>query len=184
MEKLNDDGGQILTGLKITDFSTDALVKLLKLYGKLYLAADGFWYLTVKERMSNEEALACDIQVWDKLCRYEMKCITEQMGIQGNDVATLMKAIQLTPWFWSMDYDIEIKGRNYAMYTVTRCSTLEALEKEGEGRESQICKIAEPRMLKCYASFFNPAIEITCLQAPPRKSRDGICCRWRFTLNS
>ena len=184
MKKLNDDGGQILTGLKAADLSTDELVKLLKLYGKLYMAVDGFWYLAVKERMSNEEALACDIQVWDKLCRYEMKRITEQMGIRGNDVATLMKAIQLTPWCWNMDYEIEIKDRNCAMYTVTRCSTLEALEKEGEGRESQICKIAEPRMLKCYASFFNPDIEITCLQAPPRKSRDGICCRWRFTLDS
>ena len=182
MEKLNDYNGQIIPDLKFTDFSPDALVRLLKLYSKLYVAVDGFWYLTVKERMGNDEALDCDIQVWERLCQYEMKKVTEQFNIQGNDIVALMKAIQMTPWFWNMEYKMEIQDHSSAVYTVTRCSTLEALVKEGEGREHQICKIVEPRVLKSYASFFNPDIEITCLQEPPPKSGDGICCQWKFTL--
>ena len=182
MEKLNDYSGQLKPYLKFTDFSTEGLVKLLKLYSKLYTVVDGFWYLTVKERMGNDEALACDIQVWEKLCRYEMKKATEQFNIQGNDVVALMKAMQVTPWYWNMEYKMEIQDHRSAMYTVTRCSTLEALVKEGEGREHQICKIVEPRLLKGYASFFNPDIEITCLKEPSLESNDGICCQWKFAL--
>jgi len=157
---------------------------LLTLYAKLSAALDGFWYLTVKERASNEEALACDIGAWGKYCNYEMKRITQQLNIRGSDVTALMKAIQVTPWFWNTEHKIEIKNQNTAILTVTRCSTLSALEKEGEGRENEICNIFEPKVLKEYASFFNTDIEVKCLKSPPRKSRDEICCQWEFTCDN
>ena len=59
---------------------------------------------------------------------------------------------------------------------------LEALEKEGGGRESQICRMVEPQVFKGYASFFNPRIETKPLKLPPRKRKDGICCQWEFKL--
>ena len=58
------------------------------------------------------------------------------------------------------------------MLTVTYCPTLDALEEEGEGREDEICNIVEPKILKAYASFFNPDIEVKCLKSPPRKSSE------------
>ena len=156
MEKLNDYSGQFIPDLKPGDFSAGALSELLGLYSRLYAAVDGFWYLAVKERIDNEEALACDLWVWEKLCRYEMKKIVAQLNIQGNDVVALMKALQLVPWSQNMECEIEIKNQNSAVYTVKRCRTLEALEKEGEGRELKICRTVEPGILKCYASYFNP----------------------------
>ncbi len=182
MEKISN-GEQPFPGLEFSRLSRDRLTDLLRLYAKLYVALDGFWYLTIKERISNQEALACDIQVWEKICRYEMKNITKQLDIRGNDVFALMKAIQLTPWFLYMRYKIDIKNHNNATLTITRCPTLEALEKEGEGRENEICRIVEPVVLKCYASFFNPHIEIKCLKVPPRKSKDEDCCQWEFTCD-
>ena len=182
MKKLNDYSGEFLPDLKPEDFSHDMLVELLRVYSQLYIAMDGFWYLSAMERSGNEEALACDLQVWEKVCKYEMTKITRHLNIQGNDVVTLMKAMQLTPWFRKIKCEVNIKNNNNATLTVTHCPTLEALEKEGDGRESQICRIVEPKVFKGYASFFNPGIEPTPLKLPPRKSKDGISCQWEFKL--
>ena len=181
MKKLTDYSGQFLPDLKFSDFSSDTLAQLSGLYCKLYMALDGFWYLTVKDRASNEEALASDIRTWERLAKYEMAKITKELNIQGNDVIALMKAMQFTPWFQHTAYKIKIENQNTAMLTITRCRTLDALEKEGEGRENEICKIVEPIVFKLYASFFNPDIEVKCLKSPPRKSKDEICCQWEFT---
>lgn len=68
------------------------------------------------------------------------------------------------------------------MMTVTYCPTLDALEKEGQDRENEICNIVEPAIFKCYAAFFSPTIEVKCLKSPPRKSKDDeVCCIWEFT---
>ena len=182
MKKLDDYSGEFLPDLKLSDFSSDTLAELLALYGKLYIALDGSWYLAVKERVSNEEALACDIMTWERACKYEMAKVTKQLNIQGNDVTALMKAIQTTPFLQQMQFEIEVKNHNNAVLTVTYCPTLNALEKEGEGREDEICNLVDRKVYRYYASFFNPDIKIECLKTPPRKSKDEICCQWEFKL--
>ena len=112
MEKLNDYSGEFLPELEFSDFSSDTLAQLLALYCKLYMALDGFWYLTTKERVGNEEALACDIQTWERHSKYEMAKITKQLNIQGNDVVAVMKAIQITPWKQQTQLEIEVKNTN------------------------------------------------------------------------
>ena len=109
MGKLNDYSGELVPDLKLSDFSSDTLAQLLALYARLYMALDGFWYLTIKERLGNQEALACDIGTWEKLCPYEMAKLTKLLNIQGNDVTALIKAMQVTPWFWNTKYDIEVE---------------------------------------------------------------------------
>ncbi len=181
MKKLSDYSGEFLPDIKLSDFSPDTLAQLLKLYAKLYIAMDGLWYLTLKERLGDKEALACDIQVWERNCKYEMARIKRQLKIRGNDVVALMKAFQLCPWCLRMEFDIKIKDKNSAVFTVTYCPTLDALEQEDGGREEEICKLVEPRIMKAYASFFDPDIQVKCLKSPPRKSKDDICCQWEFT---
>jgi len=171
LNKLTDYSGEFRPDVKLSDFSPDTLAELLKLYARLYIAMDGIWYLTLKQRVGDKEALACDIQVWERTPKYEMA-----------RVIALMKAFQLCPWCLLMKFDIEIRNKNNALFTVTYCPTLDALEQEGKGRENEICNIVEPRIMKAYASAFNPDIEVKCLKSPPRKSRDDICCQWEFRL--
>jgi len=182
VERLGDYSGELLPELDLEDFSSETLRELLRLYSKLYMGLDGFWYLTVMEKFGNDAALDCDIKVWDKAGRYEMKNVTRQLNIQGNDAVAFMKALQLSPWYWTVKSQVEIVDPNTAILTVTDCPTLNALEKEGGGRENEICKIAEPIILKAYASFFNPDVEVTCLQSPPRESQDDIACKWQFKM--
>jgi hypothetical protein len=182
LPRLRDYSGEFRPELKLSDFSPTTLAQLSRLYLQLYVALDGFWYLIVKERLGNEEALACDIQAWERVCRYEMLKIKGGLKIQGDDVAALMKALQLCPWFQLMECRMEVKDRSYGLFTVSYCPTLAALEKEGEGRENEICTLVEPRILRAYAACFNPDIEVRCLKAPPRVNKDDICCRWEFSL--
>ena len=183
MQKLNDYSGEFIPNLKLDDFSANTLAELVALYSKLYMAMDGFWYLTIKERGNNEEAFACDLRTWERACKYEMAKITEQLNIQGDNVIALMKAVQMLPWYRQLQYEVDVKNDNAAVLTVSQCATLDALEKEGEGRENEICNVFEPIMFENYASFFNPDIKVKCLKSPPRKSKDGICCQWEFTCD-
>lgn len=172
----------MLPNLEFSNFSPDTLADLLTLYARLYMALDGFWYLTTKERVGNEEALACDIQTWERHAKYEMAKISKQLNIQGNDVISAMKSIQLTPWLRQTQFNIEVHGHNSAVLTVNHCPTLVALEREGEGRENEICSIVDRKLFREYASFFNPDIKVECLKLPPRKDKDEICCQWEFKL--
>ncbi len=83
MKKLSDYSGRFLPDLKPGDFSPDTLAQLLTLYSQLYIALDGFWYLVVKERAGDEEALACDLQAWERICKYEMAKIKRQLKNPG-----------------------------------------------------------------------------------------------------
>jgi len=180
--KQTDYSGDFIPNIKLSDFSYDALVDLLGLYCKFYWAMDGNWFLSIKEKAGNETALACDLTVLEKMANYEMAKITKTFNIAGNDVTALMKAIQLVPWYRQNQFEIDVKDEKGAILTITRCPTLEALEKEGKSRENEICHIIEPNVLKYYASFFNPSISIKCLKSPPRKSENDICCQWEFKL--
>ena len=182
MTRLSDYSGDPISDLELTNFSYDTLVELLKLYSRFYMALDGFWYLSVKESASNDQALACDIKVWEKMGKYELSKITKLLNIQGNDVAAFIKGMQISPWFRVIESKFELTNHNSAILTITNCPTLNALEREGEGREHQICHIVEPKVFENYASFFNPAIEVKCLKSPPRTSKDEVCCQWQFSL--
>lgn len=182
MKILRDYNGEFLPEMRLESFSKDTLIELLRLYARFYLAIDGFWYLSVKERSSNEEALACDLLAWESVVKYESKRLTKMMKIDGNDVAALVKTLQLSPWFWNLEYKLEVENRNQAMLTITHCPTLIALEEEGEGREESICNLVDTKVFKDYASFFSPGIEVKCLKSPPRKSKNEVCCQWEFKL--
>jgi hypothetical protein len=57
---LSDYSAGFNPDLRLEDFPKETLVRLLELYSRLLVTMDGFWYLSIKERVSNEEALACD----------------------------------------------------------------------------------------------------------------------------
>jgi len=60
LEGLSDYSTDFNPDLRFEDLSKETLVRLLELYSRLLVTLDGFWYLSIKERVSNEEALACD----------------------------------------------------------------------------------------------------------------------------
>jgi len=184
MELLQDYSGEFDPNLGFEKLSRDALIRLLEAYAKLFGAADGFWYLAVKEKFGNEAALDCDIKVWERGVKYQLDKTTRALNVQGNDVVSLMKGFQIDPWLQLSKYTVEVHNKDHAVLTITDCPTLSSLEREGEGREETICRVVEPIVFRKYAEYFDPNIEVQAVKLPPRKSTDEICCQWAFTLKT
>lgn len=184
MSEMQDYSGPFDPEFHHSKFSKETLLRLLKVYNEYMLRVDGFWYLAIMQRWGNDAAFECDQRVWEKAQLFEMKTISQIFNIHGNDVATVMKAIQVSPWMWIYQYTIDLKNRNHAIVTYQTCPTLFALEKEGTGREALICRELEPKILGTIAHYFNPAIEVRPLRVPPRIDYKDICCQWEFKLEN
>jgi len=182
VEELRDYSAEFDPNLRLEDFSKDILVGLLKLYSRLLVTLDGLWYLSVKERISNEEAMTCDKWVWERALRYMTQDIAELIKVPGKDVVDFMKVLQARPMHLVIEEKMEMINRNDVVLTVTHCPTLEALEREGEGREETHCELACSIMRRKHTELFNPDMEVRCLKLPPRESREEICCQWEYKL--
>jgi hypothetical protein len=182
--ELNDYSGPIRPNLRLEDFSKEALIRLIQVYSGLYHALDGFWYLSVKERFSNEDAVACDLWTWEKQRNRGLERLTDVMDIQGSDVSALVKAFQIDPWVWGVDYEIEVKNANNILLTYKECPTLQAFEREGKGREVVHCSVVEQKVLDSFAHYFNPNITVRSVKLPPRRCKADVACQWEFSLEN
>jgi hypothetical protein len=184
MTEITDYSGRFDSNFSHDNFKKETLLKLLKGYNEYMLRIDGFWYLTVMNKWGNDEAFDCDVKVWEKAQLFEMKTISGLLNIHGEDVETLMKYIQVSPWMWIYKYDIELKNPNHSVMSIFHCPTLISLEKEGTGREKLICQDLEPKIMGIMAHFFNPDIQVTGLKVPPRTNYSDMCCQWEFKINT
>ncbi len=183
MAGLSDYSGEFDPEFSHDNFSKDVLLKLLEAYREYILRIDGFWYLASMEKWGRDEAYDCDIKVWEKALPFELKAMTDTMNIHGNDVAAVMKYMQVNPWLSLCEYTINMKTHDHAILTKYTCPTLFALEKEGKGREKYQCQEISPWTFETISHFFNPKIEVTGLSVPPRTDCNDICCQWEFKLD-
>ncbi|MGB9903518.1 MAG: DUF6125 family protein [Desulfotomaculales bacterium] len=181
MEALRDDySGSFRPGISWDNFSRETLLAALKMYSSLFMAVDGFWFLSVKERFGDRTAMACDLWAWDKYIRYELKRITKLFKITGNDVESLLKAIQLSPWGGNLKFEAELRDKNHGFLRVIDCPTLQAIAKEGQGRENYFCREVESVMFEMYARYFDPEIKARPLKLPPQTLGSAVCCEWEL----
>lgn len=183
MPEINDYSGPFDPHWSPEKLSKEALLKLVKAYSDYIYRLDASWYVTVKNRLGNDEAFACDRHVWEKkLQAYELKLMTGALNIHGDDVVAVMKYMQATPWASVGERQIDIKDSNHATLTIHNCPTLSAIEKEGNGREKLICEDLTTSLFSKIAHYFNPKIKVTGLKVPPRKTYNDCSCQWEFRL--
>ena len=179
---LYDYGGDFDPSFDYGKLSKEGLVGLLATYSNYIRKLVGHWYLSAMNRSSDDVAFDCDIAVWDKLIKYELKIASEMMNIRGDGVASVAKYFQISPWFWTFDYRLDLQDRNRLVVTFVKCPTLLALEKEGLGREGKICRELEQGLFETIAHHFDPRIAVVPVQVPPRKSVEDVCCKWEFRI--
>jgi hypothetical protein len=179
---LDDKKERSTADLKLESLSRDELIDLVKLSSRMILAVDGFWYLSVKELAGNDKALDRDNWVWDKVMKFYVSELARLLNVQGRDVADYMKVMGPRPEGLFIEERVDVLNRNDAVRTVTYCPTIAALEKEGEGRDAIHCSATCSAMRVKHSKLFNPAISVTCLKIPPRKSRDDIFCQFEYKI--
>jgi hypothetical protein len=182
MSDLRDYRTEFSPDVQFTDFSKEFLRELLKFYGRAYMALDGFWYIGLLNETDNDFTLKVDHWAWEKCSRFELKRLAPLAGIEGNGIDALFKFLQLVPWMQVTDYRLEIESPHRGTLAVSKCSILEGMEKAGDGRERLVCSQVDAAIFRAYARYFNPDIKVEPLLLPPREDRQGICCRWEFTL--
>jgi len=188
-EELNDYSIPYKPDLKFEDFSKEALVRLIKAYRTIFVGLMGMWNTENRKRMSVEEAFGLDSNVYERLLKkFYLPILKEAMNIEGDDVLSLLKIFQVAPdgsggQFYEFDYDI--KDRNNVLLTFTRCPTLFYFEVTGTEKDIQcLCGPGgvEDRAFTQFCKLTNPKMKATALQVPPRKDKDGICCKWEFKV--
>ena len=184
MEKLEDYSGEYKPDLKLTDFTQEALVRLIVAAGKLYLGADGMWTTVIRKRYGEEVALSCSKEVWETNWKHEVVRPCEAMNIKGNDVATAFKHLQIDPGFAVMfDCEFDLINKNHGIFTVTRCNGLDYCERHNNTwLQKLMCEELDEPLFQRSAAYFNPDIKVTALKLPPRKSKSDIACRWEYKL--
>lgn len=189
MKELNDYSGEYRPDSKFEDFSKDALIRLLKSYQVAFVAYMGMWNTVNRERMSLEEAFRLDGDVYEKwVSKFALPLMTEAMGIQGNDVLTMLKYFQVAmdgarEGLYEFEYDI--KNDNHATLTFTSCPSLFYFERKGNEKDIDgLCGPGgvEERAFIELCRYFNPDMKCRALKLPPRKSKDDTCCQWEFKI--
>jgi len=189
MEDLKDYSGDVREVVRFEDLSKDALVRLAKAYCKIYLGYMGIWDTLLKEKMSADEVAMLNLEAYLRSARYfEAPRVMEAMNIQGNDVVTLIKLLQMIPDGSREDTyltDYDIKNNNLAIMTIKVCPTLLYWERKGDQKSIEhVCSLGglEELSIVEYARCVNPDIKIVPLKLPPRKSKDDIACQWKLKL--
>ena len=184
MAELQDYSGDFNPNLKITDFSKEALIRLWEAAAKLYIGMDGMWWTLIKQRYGEKTAVDLSAENWRRAADFELKRTTEAMNIHGDDVATLFKVYQVDPGFAPIcDLQFDLKTKNHGILTVTRCKSLEYLERHNEEEFIRnACHVVDVEGFQRLASLVNPRMKATALKLPPRKSSDETPCVWELKV--
>jgi len=185
--RLQASGDQIrpvtLKRLRPEEMSRGTLINLIKAYCRLYQIVDAHWYLSIQDRWGNEAALDRDFWVWERLPKSEIQAVSKLLDIEGKkDLDSLVKLFLTVPMNMTTDYIIEHPGPDRTVITFTFCPVLRALEKEGLGRENDICRNLDIMIFRNYAKHFNPSVAINPVLLPPRPNLTGPACAWEFRI--
>ncbi len=187
MNEQKDYSGEFRPDAKLQDFSKDTIIQLWRNSSLVYMLLGGLWFDVVKDKVGEEKALEWEKEVWLKRggCQNDFIPPTEALKIEGNDVATLLKAFQFAPgeagW---IDIECELMNNNHGTLTATRCPALEIFEYSGDTvRQKHACiDICVPGM-QITGEHINPKIKCKALKLPPRKDENDIACKWEFKID-
>lgn len=190
MADLKDYSGEYKPDMKFEDFSKEALIRLIKAYQITFIGNMGMWNTVNRQRMSVEEAWNLDSEVYEKqVQKFELPLVCDAMNIRGNDVVAMLKYFQMCPdgaREGLYEFTTDIKSKNHAVLTFTKCPTLFYFEKKQSEKDIEcLCGPGgtEDRAFKAICSYFNPNMVSRALKLPPRKSENDICCQWEFKVD-
>src|SRR4030042_2412999 len=143
------------------------------------------WHNVVAERTSAQKAFDCQLAAWFRIAEINVPKIAKAANIQVNDIVDFLKVAQVMPdgvQAGVFEAEFDIRRRNHVIMTITRCRTLEFLEKRAPERIVSICHGIDIPINEKYLTIFLPDAKFPPLKLPdgPRKSPDEIPCIWEL----
>ncbi len=159
--------------------SQEELVGLIEAYAKLYTALDGLWFLSVEEEYGHDVATKLDIKVWESLAPREAKRLSDVSKAAEGGIEAVIEALKLRPTFLTKEYEV-IKEGNRAIVRVTKCRSLEAMERDK--RDVSSCIRLLESVYPKFANSIDNRVKLQVRKAPPRESAGGTCCEWEIEI--
>ncbi len=185
--ELKDYSGPFKPDLRYSDFSREQLAKMfIKAQEYLMEVVIAFTF-HILEKHGADAMAESGRDVWlNRMPSIWHRIVTDIMGYKGNDIESVMKAMQ-TQVDWGPDnFDVtfEMPSEDRGVCTCHRCRGVDMAETLGQPEiVKEFCTFDET-MLTDWAKLFNPDIVVTFLALPPRKSKDDICCKFEFSYKS
>ncbi|MBN2015079.1 MAG: L-2-amino-thiazoline-4-carboxylic acid hydrolase [Candidatus Altiarchaeota archaeon] len=153
---------------------------LKEYYRRSYFAVDGLWFMKVEEDSSFEKALELDEKVWRVLPKIQARKVKELLGIDGDSVRDLIKALELK---WTAeDYGFKVvkRGKDHAEIHLKKCPWYELMKKSGRKHlAEQIGGLICTTEYGAWAKEFDQRIEF---KLENMLCRDDKPCRLTFKL--
>jgi len=165
--------------LDLSALSKEELIKLVKVYSRLFLALDGFYFLSVEDRFGYQAALDIDIKAWEGYFPYEAKLLRRTLGIQEEGIPGIIETLKYSAFVPCMEQRIEEVSEKRGVFALYKCPSLEAMEKAG--RNEFTCEPVGTIVFQRYAESMDPRVKVRFLDGPPRKSPEDVSCKWEFT---
>lgn len=185
---LQDYSGDYKPDLKLEDLSKEALIKLVKINSKDFIELGGIWHTYVGKKYGYDVANDFTWQMWvgkdPVVMDHDLKRILPAFKIEGDDIASIFKYLQLTPAVgcYNYEHEVEFKNNNHAIMTITHCPSLLRFEKYNVPKAAKFGCELDIVYLQNVANRFNPKIKVKCLTPLPRKSPGDVPCAWEFKL--
>lgn len=157
----------------------EQLLKLVKLYSRLFLALDGFWFLAAKEKLGYDTALELDIKVWERYFPYEAKKVRTALGIEDTSVRGILDSLKYSALVPCMTHEISEVSEDRGIFACYDCPSLAAMERAGY---PPTCEPVGVKVFNTYAKSINPGVAVRFVDGPPRKSAADVSCKWEFAL--
>jgi len=143
-------------------------------------AVDGLYYLGIEEKFGTEVATEIDRKVWEVMGKIEARKLKEFLEIKGNDIASMMNALQYSGWALDLEDKEVVVEKGKAIIRNVKCRVQNT--RKSKGLSEFGCKPVRFGFLKAFAKEFNPDIRVKCNVCPPDKHNKDIWCEWEFTL--
>jgi len=138
--------------------------------------------------MPAETGTAVTIEEWMGSSPVYTNRMRRLMGIQGHDVAAIMKALQLdmgfVHGFMNVAYKVDITNPNYGEFWLLHCGALLMVEPAGEAAVFHMCHTIEDPTFDATALATNPRARIRPIHRPPRVPADRHPhCHWTIEIS-
>ncbi len=141
---------------------------------------DGLYFLGIEEADGTEEATRIDAHVWEVMGKIEARKLKQFLHITGNDISSMIKALQHTSWALDLEDKEVVLEKNRAVIRNVRCRVQNT--RREKSLEEFGCRPVRLGFLRAFAKEFNPAIVVKCIVCPPDKHPENLWCEWEFTL--
>jgi len=170
-----------MTNAAIQTMSKEALLELIDIYAKNWLAMDGVWFQSIEKKFGMDEAIEHDENAWRQFTVIEANRIKGFLGLQERSgIEGLKKALSLRMYANINDDEILIED-NTLIYRTLDCRVQNARKRKG--MPFHPCKSVGIIEYTDFAKTLDDRFECEAISCFPDITDETCNCSWKFTLS-